>query len=77
MTDDDDLRVAPDDGPGIRELLTLGGMLVSCIVVGVAIGLFFDSQARSSPAGVLVGTALGIIAAAGGFWVRVRTYLRG
>jgi F0F1-type ATP synthase assembly protein I len=52
-------------------------MLVGCIVVGVAIGLFVDARLGSSPAGVLVGTALGIVAAGIGFWLRVRVYLTG
>jgi F0F1-type ATP synthase assembly protein I len=52
-------------------------MLVGCIVVGVAIGLFVDAKAGSSPVGVLVGTGTGIVAAGFGFWARVRSYLRG
>ncbi len=64
------------DGPGVRDLLTLGGMLVGCIVAGVAIGLVVDHHADSSPMGVLVGTALGIVAAGIGFWLRVRAYMR-
>jgi F0F1-type ATP synthase assembly protein I len=67
----------PSDGPGIRDLLSLGGMLVGCIVVGVAIGLFVDARLGYSPAGVLVGTVLGIAAASAGFWIRVRVYLTG
>jgi F0F1-type ATP synthase assembly protein I len=50
-------------------------MLVGCIVAGVAIGLAVDHNAGSSPVGVLVGTALGIVAAGIGFWLRVRAYL--
>jgi F0F1-type ATP synthase assembly protein I len=67
----------PSDGPGVRDLLSLGGMLVGCIVVGVAIGLFVDARLGSTPAGVLVGTAVGIVAAGVGFWIRVRVYLTG
>jgi F0F1-type ATP synthase assembly protein I len=50
-------------------------MLVGSIVAGVAIGLVVDHHADSSPIGVLVGTAAGIIAAGIGFWLRVRAYL--
>ena len=68
----------PDSqGPGIRDLLTLGGMLVGSIVTGLVIGLLLDSWWDTSPAFVLVGTALGIVAAGTGFWLRVRTFLRG
>ena len=52
-------------------------MLVGCIVVGVAIGLFVDARLGSSPTGTLVGTALGIVAAGVGFALRVRGYLTG
>ena len=52
-------------------------MLVGCIVVGVAIGLFADARLGSTPTGVLVGTALGIVAAGVGFWLRIRAYLTG
>ena len=51
-------------------------MLVGSIVAGVAIGLVVDHHADSSPIGVLVGTALGIVAAGLGFWLRVRAYMR-
>jgi F0F1-type ATP synthase assembly protein I len=64
-------------GPSIRDLLTLGGMLVGSIVTGLLIGLLLDSWWDTSPAFVLVGTALGIVAAGTGFWLRVRTFLRG
>jgi len=86
VTDDDIERAAnpepsgegsSSDGPGIRDLLGLGGMLVGCIVVGVAIGLFVDARLGSSPAGALVGTGLGIVAAGVGFTLRVRGYLTG
>ncbi|HJR89301.1 MAG TPA: AtpZ/AtpI family protein [Aeromicrobium sp.] len=72
MTDDDS-----QPGPGVRDLLSLGGMLVGCIVVGVAIGLFVDARLGSSPTGALIGTSVGIVAAGVGFWLRIRAYLTG
>ena len=77
MTDDDVEREHPSNGPGIRDLLGLGGMLVGCIVVSVGTGLFFDARLGSSPVGVLIGTGLGIVAAGVGFALRVRGYLTG
>ena len=86
MTDDDfEHAASPEkshgvpssDGPGIRDLLSLGGMLGGCIVAGVAIGLFADARLGSSPSGVLIGTGLGIVAAGVGFVLRVRGYLAG
>jgi F0F1-type ATP synthase assembly protein I len=52
-------------------------MLVGCVVVGVALGLFADARLGSSPQGVLLGTGLGIVAAGVGFWLRIRAYLTG
>jgi F0F1-type ATP synthase assembly protein I len=73
MSDDD-----PQDGPSLggRDLLTLGGMLVGSVVLGVVVGELLDVWWGTSPAFVLVGIALGIVAAGIGFWIRVRTYLR-
>jgi len=65
-----------DDGPGLRDLLTLGGMLVGCTVSGLLIGLLLDSWWGTSPALVLAGTAFGVVAAGVGFWARAREYLR-
>ena len=74
---DDDIAQGPDsDGPGLRDLLTLGGMLVGCIVIGLGLGLLLDAWFDTSPAFVLAGTALGIAAAGTGFWLRVRVFLR-
>ncbi len=75
---DDDSAQGPDpQGPSLRDLLTLGGMLVGSIVVGLVLGLLLDSWWDTSPAFVLAGTALGIVAAGAGFWFRVRDFLRG
>ena len=74
---DDDTPQEPSDGPNLRDLLTLGGMLVGCIVMGLVVGLLLDAWWDTSPAFVLAGTALGIVAASTGFWLRVRDFLRG
>ena len=75
---DDDSGQGPNtEGHSLRDLLTLGGMLVGCIVTGLVLGLLLDSWRNSSPAFVLAGTALGIVAAGAGFWLRVRDFLRG
>jgi F0F1-type ATP synthase assembly protein I len=51
-------------------------MLVGCIVAGLGIGLLLDAWWGTSPALVLAGTALGIVAAGTGFWLSVRDFLR-
>ena len=75
--DDDSASGPPSQGPSLRELLTLGGMLVGCIVAGVLLGLLLDAWWDTTPAFVLVATALRIAGASAGFWLRVRDYLRG
>lgn len=69
----------PPDGSaslGGRDLLTLGGMLVGCVVVGVVAGELLDRWHGTSPAFVLGGIALGVAAAGIGFWLRIRSFLR-
>lgn len=73
MEHDDDVS---DSGPRVRDLLTLGAMLCGCVVVGVAVGWYVDERFGSDPIGIVVGLALGIVAAGVGFWLRVRSFLR-
>jgi F0F1-type ATP synthase assembly protein I len=75
--DDDSAQGPQDQGQSLRDLLTLGGMLVGSIVTGLVLGLLLDAWFGTSPAFVLAGTALGIVAAGAGFWLRVRDFLRG
>jgi F0F1-type ATP synthase assembly protein I len=69
---------APHEPPslGARDLLSLGGMLVGCVVIGMVVGLALDSWLGTSPALVFTGTMLGVVAAAVAFWTRIRSYLR-
>jgi F0F1-type ATP synthase assembly protein I len=68
----------PPDGAGLRgrDLLGLGGFLVAAVVGGLVIGLVIDAAAGTSPLFVLLGIAVGIVAAGVGFWVKVRDALR-
>jgi F0F1-type ATP synthase assembly protein I len=59
-----------------RDLLGLGGFLVAAVVGGLVIGLLLDAAAGTSPLFVLLGIALGIVAAGVGFWAKVRDALR-
>jgi F0F1-type ATP synthase assembly protein I len=69
---------SPGAGPGLRgrDLVGLGGLLVGAVVGGMVLGLLVDHLAGTSPAGVLVGVLLGVVAACAGFVVRVRAALR-
>ena len=46
------------------------------VVGGMVLGLVFDNSAGTSPAGVLVGIALGVVVGCVVFWLRVRSALR-
>jgi F0F1-type ATP synthase assembly protein I len=67
----------PDSGLRGRDLVGLGGFLAGAVVAGLLLGLRVDSRADTSPVFTLVGLALGIVAGAVGFWLRVRDALRG
>jgi F0F1-type ATP synthase assembly protein I len=66
----------PQPGLRGRDLLGLGGFLVAAVVGGLVVGLLVDHAFGTSPVFVLVGIAVGIIAAAVGFWSKVRAALR-
>ena len=48
-----------------RDLAGLGGILVAGVVGGMVIGLFIDEQAGTTPVGVLIGIAVGVVGAFG------------
>jgi len=60
-----------------RDLVGLGGLLAGAVVAGTLLGIFIDSQAGTAPVFTLIGVGLGILAGAVGFWLRVRSALRG
>lgn len=70
-----------DDVPGQglrgRDLIGLGGLLAGAVIAGLVIGLLIDHSAGTEPVFTLVGVFAGIIAGGLGFWVRVRSALRG
>ena len=66
-----------DNGLRGRDLVGLGGLLTGAIVVGLVVGLVVDDRAGTSPVCTLVGIGLGIVAGGVGFWLRVRSALRG
>ena len=77
---DDAPRSGPDDGPsGLRgrDLIGLGGLLAGSVIACTALGYVADTAADTSPVFTLVGIALGIVVGAVGFWLRVRSALRG
>lgn len=73
---DDAPRSGTNDGLRGRDLIGLGGLLAGSVVAGTALGYGVDAAADTTPAFTLVGIALGMVAGAVGFWVRVRSALR-
>lgn len=67
----------PEPGFRGRDLVGVGGMLVGAVVVGMVLGVVYDDHTGNSPAGVLVGVALGVVLGCTGAVVRVRNALRG
>jgi F0F1-type ATP synthase assembly protein I len=59
-----------------RDLIGLGGLLAAAVIFGTVAGVVVDHLAGTEPAFTLAGVALGIVAGAMGFWVRVRDAIR-
>lgn len=60
-----------------RDLVGLGGLLAGAVIAGTLLGLFIDAQAGTEPVFTVIGVGVGIVAGAIGFWLRVRSALRG
>ena len=73
---DDAPRSGSSDGLRGRDLIGLGGLLAGSVVACTAIGYGVDAATDSTPVFTLIGIALGMVAGAVGFWVRVRSALR-
>jgi F0F1-type ATP synthase assembly protein I len=65
-----------DAGLRGRDLIGLGGLLAAAIVFCTGLGIVLDRLADTTPVFTMVGVALGMVAGAVGFWVRVRAALR-
>jgi F0F1-type ATP synthase assembly protein I len=74
----DDGGNEPSEGSGLRgrDLIGLGGFLVAAVVGGMVIGLLVDQAAGTAPLFAVLGIFVGIVAAAAGFWRRVKDALR-
>jgi hypothetical protein len=60
-----------------RDLVGLGGLLAGAVIAFTALGLVVDNAADSSPTFTLLGVGVGVVLGAVGFWLRVRSVLRG
>ncbi|HYJ66539.1 MAG TPA: AtpZ/AtpI family protein [Nocardioidaceae bacterium] len=56
-------------------LIGIGGYNVACLLAGMGMGWFIDSQMDTSPALLLVGLACGIGLGIVGSWMRMKPFL--
>lgn len=56
-------------------LLGIGAYNVACLLVGMGVGWFIDSQVDTSPAFMMVGLAGGIGLGVAGTWHRIKPFL--
>ena len=62
------------DSPTGLELLGLGVALAACVMVPLVVGMVVDHHFGSTPAGVMVGLLLGIVAASFTVYLRFKRY---
>ena len=55
------------------QLVNLGTLLFACVAVGLAVGYFADRWIGTSPWLLLIGLALGIVAAGVNFYKTIKT----
>jgi F0F1-type ATP synthase assembly protein I len=82
MADERSDAAHPDQGPsdqGLRgrDLIGLGGLLVGSVVLCTVLGLLLDRSLDTAPVLTVIGVAVGMALAVVGFWVRIRSALRG
>jgi ATP synthase protein I len=69
--------MAPEErGPSrgqTAQLVNLGTLLFACVAVGLAVGYFADRWIGTSPWLLLIGLALGIVAAGVNFYKTIKT----
>jgi len=73
-----DVREESPDGsdlPGVAAFAVMGTTIAGCLAIGVLAGLWFDHEVHSAPAGLLIGIALGTVAAVVSVVKQVRRFL--
>lgn len=65
----------PAEGPDLFTLLGIGVASAVCVAVGMGLGWLVDGWLHTFPVFVLVGLALGIVAACAYVYVEIRKFL--
>lgn len=61
--------------PGGLAFVGMGLTIAGCVAAGVVLGLLVDAALHTSPAFLVVGLFVGVVAAAGAVTAQVKTYL--
>ena len=59
---------------GLYALIGIGTLNLVSLLVGLGIGWYLDGRLHSSPAGTLIGLAVGIVAGLAVSWAQIRKY---
>jgi putative F0F1-ATPase subunit (Ca2+/Mg2+ transporter) len=79
ITSTEGLRVTdndPDPSLSARDLVGLGGLLLGCLLVGLAVGWLLDDRLGAAPVFTLLGLATGLAVGVWASWLRIRLFLR-
>jgi len=60
-----------------RDLIGLGGLLAGSVIAFTLLGIVVDNATDNGPTFTLLGVGAGVVLGAVGFWLRVRSALRG
>ncbi|HEX5496610.1 MAG TPA: AtpZ/AtpI family protein [Mycobacteriales bacterium] len=66
----------PAEGPNLFTLLGIGVTSAVCVAVGMGLGWLLDGRLHTFPLFVLVGLALGVLAACAYVYVEIRKFLK-
>ena len=62
-------------GLDFRDFLSIGGFVVTCLLIGLGLGWWADARLDLTPVLTLLGLAVGVAAGITGTWFRIRPLL--
>ena len=72
---EDDAVVPEPSGPSLVELVSLGGLIAGCVLGGLGVGYWIGSATGLGTVMTFSGLALGLSAAVGASYVKIKKYL--